>query len=230
MTSQQISKVWTVLSLALLYYALNTYLVTQGGTPIFGATLIVSTRIPAAMMGIPICSMLLLLLCSLIGMDYARKNRSDWADRIPLVGFEQIDTASREAKFYQGTVLTLLSVLPIVALVHFWSVFSEACAVTTRNPPTLIPSIWSWSALTSLNDPAPVCNIFHMQPGASGAPSIISCEGTNTLLPGLEPTAFAVLTVAAAGVLIVLSPSPQDRSEHGREISQALVVLQLQPP
>ena len=43
MTPQQISKVWAVLSLALLYYALNTYLVTQGGAAIFGATLIVST-------------------------------------------------------------------------------------------------------------------------------------------------------------------------------------------
>jgi hypothetical protein len=197
MTSQQISKVWTVLSLALLYYALNTYLVTQGGTPIFGATLIVSNRIPAAMMGIPICSVLL-LLCSLIGMDYARKSRSNWADRIPLVGFEQIDTGSREAKFYQGAILMLLSVLPVIALIHFWSVFSEAYAVTTKNPPAVIPSIWSWSALTSLSDPARVCNILHIQPGASGAPPTISCEGTNTLLPGLEPTAFAVLTTAAA--------------------------------
>jgi hypothetical protein len=202
MTSQQISKVWTVLSLASLYYALNTYLVTQGGAPIFGATLIVSNRIPAAMMGIPICS-LLLLFCSIIGIDYARKSRSNWADRIPLVGFEQIDTTSREAKLYQGTMLALLSVLPVVALIHFWTVFSEAYAVTTKNPPAAIPSIWSWSALTSLNDPARVCNIFHLQPGASGAPATISCEGTNTLLPGLEPTAFAVLTLAAAGTTIL---------------------------
>lgn len=199
MTSQQISKVWAVLSLALLYYALNTYLVTQGGAPIFGATLIVSNRIPAAMMGIPICSTLL-LLCSLIGMDYARKGRANWADRIPLVGFEQIDTGAREAKFYQGAMLAVLSVLPVIALIHFWIVFSEAYAVTTKNPPAVIPSIWSWSALTSLNDPARVCNIFHLQQSTSGAPATISCDGTNTLLPGLEPTIFAVLTVAAVGI------------------------------
>jgi hypothetical protein len=216
MTPQQISKVWTVLSLALLYYALNTYLVTQGGAPIFGATLIVSNRIPAAMMGIPICS-LLLLVCSLIGMDYTHKSRSNWADRIPLVGFEKIDTASREAKFYQGTMLALLSALPVVALIHFWSVFSEAYAVTTKNPPAVIPSIWNWSALTSLSDPARVCNIFHLQPGASGSPPNISCEGTNTLLPGLEPMAFAVLTLAAAAVTFlfwwqVFRPGSANRS------------------
>jgi multisubunit Na+/H+ antiporter MnhC subunit len=70
MTPQQISKVWTVISLVLLYYALNTYLVTQGGNEIFGTKLIVTSRIPAAMMGIPICSALL-LVSSLIGIDYA---------------------------------------------------------------------------------------------------------------------------------------------------------------
>jgi hypothetical protein len=202
MTSQQISKVWTVLSLALVYYSLNTYLVTQGGAAIFGATLIVSIRIPAAMMGIPICS-ILLLLCSLIGADYAGKDHLNWTDRIPLVGFDQIDTATREAKLYHGTMLALLSFLPAVALIHFWSTFSEAFAVTTKNPPVQIPSIWSWSALTSLNDPARVCNIFHVQPDSSSGTPAISCEGTNTLLPGLEPSAFAVLTAAAACATLV---------------------------
>jgi hypothetical protein len=83
----------------------------------------------------------------------ASMSRADWADRIPLVGFEQIDNASREGKLYQGAMLAILTVLPLIALIHFWMVFSEAYAVTTKNPPELIPSIWSWSALTSLNDP-----------------------------------------------------------------------------
>ena len=196
MTTQQISKVWTALSLALLYYAVNTYLVTQGGNAIFGATLIVGYRIPAAMMGIPICSVLL-LVCSVIGIDLAVKNSENWAGRIPLVGFEKIDTGSREAKFYQGTMLVLMSVVPIIALIHFWSVFSGAHVVTTKNPPVTIPSIWSWSALTSLDDPARVCNTFDVQVGAS------SCKGTNTLLPGLEPTVFAVLTIAAIGATVL---------------------------
>src|SRR6185436_18018877 len=34
----------------------------------------------------------------------------------------------------------------------------------------------------------------------------------------------------AVEMAVVLLPSPQDRSEHGRKISQALVVLQLDPP
>jgi hypothetical protein len=220
MTPHQMSKVWTVLSLALLYYAMNTYLVTQGGSPIFGATLIVTNRIPAAMMGIPICSVLL-ILSSLIGWDYAAKNGASWADRVPLVGFENINTASREAKFYQGTMLATMSVLPVIALIHFWSVFLEAYAVTTKNPPAQIPSIWSWSALTSLNDPARVCNIFHAQPGAPGAPPTISCEGSNTLLPGLEPTFLAVLSLIAAGVTILFWSRVFLRASRGKRSASA---------
>src|SRR4029077_1141469 len=34
----------------------------------------------------------------------------------------------------------------------------------------------------------------------------------------------------AVEMAVILLPSPQDRSEHGREISQALVVHQLAPP
>jgi hypothetical protein len=45
-TLQQISKLWTVIGLFLLYYVLNTWVVTQGGQEIFGAKLIVSNRIP----------------------------------------------------------------------------------------------------------------------------------------------------------------------------------------
>jgi hypothetical protein len=190
MTAQQMSKVWTVVSLGLLYYALNSYLATQGAGPIFSATLIISNRVPAAMLGIPICS-ILLLLSSLIGIDFARKNGPAWADRIPLVGFEKIDTTAREAKAYQGFMLAVLSFLPAVSLVHFWILFCKADLVTTKNPPRLLTSIWDWSELTSLDDPARICNVLHRQPE-------LSCEGNISILPGLEPTIFAIATLAAA--------------------------------
>jgi hypothetical protein len=187
---------------------LNTYLVTQGGNEIFGATLIVSKRIPAAMMGIPICSVLL-LLSSLIGMDYARKNGPSWSDRIPLVGFEKIDAGSREGKLYQGTMLCLLSILPFISLIHFWVLFSKADVVTTKNPPQRIASIWSWTDLKSIDDPARICTELKLDPQ-------ISCEGNITILPGLEPTAFALLTIAAASAAIAFWWSVPSRNKAGR--------------
>jgi hypothetical protein len=190
MSTSQISKVWTVVSLALLYYALNSYLVTQGGAAIFSAALIVSNRVPAAMLGIPICS-ILLLISSLIGIDFARKTGPAWPDRIPLVGFEQIDTKTPEAKTYQGFMLAVLSLLPAVSLIHFWILFCKADLVTTKNPPRLLSSIWDWAELVSLDDPARICNVLQREP-------TLSCDGNITILPGLEPTLFAMVTLATA--------------------------------
>jgi hypothetical protein len=193
-TYQQISKIWTVVSLFLLYYALNTYLVVQGGAAIFGATLIVSNRVPAAMVGIPICS-LLLILASLVGIDHSGKTGPGWSDRIPLVGFDSIDPSTREAKIYQGAMLFLFSVLPIVSIIHFWTVIWSANLVTTKNPPEPIASIWSWGKLVSFNDPARICTFYHQEPA-------VSCEGNVTILPGLEPTLFALLTLLAFGTVV----------------------------
>jgi hypothetical protein len=198
MTREQISKIWTVVSLFLLYYAVNTYLVTQGGQPVFGATLISISRIPAATLGIPICS-LLLIVCSLIGINYAHKSEPMWAARIPLVAFEKIDVRSREGKIYQGTMLAALTLLPLVSLVHFWNLFATADLVTTKNPAVHIPSVWSWSALTSLDDPARICSVLRV---GSNPPGSLSCEGNMSVLPGLEASAFVLVTFAAAVVTI----------------------------
>jgi len=190
-TLPQISKVWTVVGLFLLYYVLNTWIVTQGGQEIFGAKLIVTGRIPAALWGIPI-GCVLLLLNSLVGLHYARRTGPGWHNRIPIVGFETIDTDSREGRFYQGTMLGLLSFLPAVALVHFWRLLQEAIVVTTGNTPRRLDSIWDWSPLKdSWNDPARICTNYIVEAGK------ITCEHNTTILPGFEPAVFALLTLAA---------------------------------
>jgi hypothetical protein len=187
MTPQQIGKVWVVISVFLLYYALNTWIVTQGGNEILGAKLIVTPRIPAAMMGIPICS-ILLVITSLIGKDYAERTGTRWHNRVPILGFESIDTCTREGKLYQGAVIALLSLVPAVSLIHFWRLFATAHVVTTKNPTEKIDGIWSWSALTKFDDPARICT------DLDETADKISCQGNITILPGLEPTVFAVLT------------------------------------
>src|SRR5262249_18997331 len=151
---------------------------------------IAANRIPAAMWGIPIGSVLL-LLNSLVGLHYARRTGPDWHNRIPIVGFDSIDTSSSEGQYYQGTMLGLLSFLPAIALIHLWRLFHGARVVITGDPPRDASSVWDWSALTSLNDPARVCTNYI-------ADKAIACEKNATVLPGLEPTVFAVLTLAAA--------------------------------
>jgi hypothetical protein len=98
---------------------------------------------------------------------------------------------NEEAKTYQGFMLAVLSLLPAVSLIHFWILLCKADLVTTKNPPRLLSSIWDFSELTSLDDPARICNVLHREPS-------LSCDGNITILPGLEPTLFAVVTLAAA--------------------------------
>jgi hypothetical protein len=196
MSEQQISKVWTVIGLFLLYYVMNTWIVTQGGQEIFGAKLIVSSRAPAAMWGIPVAS-IALLLNSVVGTYYARRTGPRWSNRVPVVGFEKINPDSREGKFYQGSMLALLSLVPTVALVHFWRLLILSNVVTTDDPPRPVSSIWSWSALTTLNDPARICT------DLAHDGNTLRCLNNATILPGLEPTLFAILTLATAVVVIM---------------------------
>jgi len=188
-TQVQIAKVWLVLSLVLLYYALNSWLVSQGGNEIFGVKLIVSNQVPAAMIAIPICGVLL-ICTSWIGRLHAVRGGDLWHRRIPIVGFESIDTASKEGRLYQGFMLVVFSLLPILAMLHFWRIFWSAEVMLSDTK--AFTTIWDWSAMTV---PARICT--HHQVAEE------ICAGNATILPGLEPLIFAAISVAAL-VLAVL--------------------------
>ncbi|WP_156908827.1 hypothetical protein [Bradyrhizobium murdochi] len=159
--------------------------------------MIVGNRVPAAMWGIPL-TCIVLLVNSLVGLRYAQPTPpGHWHDRIPIVGFESIVTNSPEGKVYQGVMLFLLSLLPAAVLIHFWRIFNSAKVVTTDDPPKLVSSIWDWSALAKLDDPARICTDV-IREGRK-----MTCEKNATLLPGLEPTLFAVLTAVAVLALVI---------------------------
>jgi hypothetical protein len=203
MSPKQLGKLWTVIGAILLYYALNAWIVTQGGHEIFGMRLVAANRVPAAMVAIPICA-LLLIATSAIGILYALRTEPRWPDRIPVVGFETLNTKAPESKVYQGAMLFLLSILPALSLIHFWRMFTQAKLVTTSRPPALIASVWDWSKLTSWDDPARICTtVRETAPAPPSTAPGISCEGGATVLPGIEPTLLAVLTGLAAAAMIL---------------------------
>ncbi|TGP52549.1 hypothetical protein EN873_14860 [bacterium M00.F.Ca.ET.230.01.1.1] len=193
MTQSQLSKVWFVVSALLLYYALNSWVVAQGGEEIFGAKVVMKARVPAVMIAIPICS-ILLTLTSLVGRLYSLRAGSKWHERIPVVGFEGIDTGSREGRVYQGVMITVFSLLPAIALVYFWCTFLSATVMLNDGKKDPGASLWDWSQLRTLNDPARICTEFHKELADP-------CIGNATVLPGLEPTIFGALTLAAVVVL-----------------------------
>jgi hypothetical protein len=188
MNAKQLGKLWTALCGFLLYYAMDSWLVTQGGKGIFGAHLVSEDRVPVAMLAIPICSVLL-MVGALVGRDYARMiDGTDWAARIPVVGFESLDMSKTDARIFQAAVIFAFTVLPIGALIHFWLTFNAAKVISNTEPPRPIKSIWDWSGLSSIGDPARACTSL----SDSG-----KCLGNATIFPGLEPWIFVALTGAA---------------------------------
>jgi len=96
-TQAQIGKIWFVVSAVLLYYALNTWIVVQGGNEIFGAKLVVSNKTPAAMIAIPICT-ILLFSASCIGRFFALRGCALCHRRIRMVCGDDGGTDSREGR------------------------------------------------------------------------------------------------------------------------------------
>ena len=195
MTQSQLGKIWLVVSALLLYYALNSWIVVQGGNEVFGAKLVVSNKAPAAMIAIPICA-ILLFVSSCIGRLYAVRSQAPWHRRIPIVGFEEIDTGSAEGRLYQGAIISVFSIGPAAALIFFWHAFVTAKVMANDGTKQLV-GLFDWTILArTMNDPARICTDFNKD-----LPD--PCVANGTVLPGLEPTLFALLTLVAAIALLV---------------------------
>jgi hypothetical protein len=192
MTPEQLARIWSLTSLFLVYYVLNAWLVSQGGSEVFGAKLIAEGRVLPVVTAIPIGSMILIITSS-VGRLYAARQGAKWHERVPVVGFEKITTGSREGKTYQAVMFGTFSVLPWLGMIHFCSEALDAKVVTTDS--TRLISLWDWSVWEwwkpfSGGQPALMCERYIDDP-------LPKCEHGFTMLPGLEPALFALLIAAA---------------------------------
>ena len=87
-------------------------------------------------------------------------------------------------------MIAVFSLLPAFAMIYFWHSFLNAKVMLNDGSKSLIDSVWDWSKLNTLDDPARICTDFNKD-----LPD--PCIGNGTVLPGLEPTIFGVFTVAA---------------------------------
>ena len=193
MTRDHYGKIWKFVGAILLYYALNTWIVTQGGNEVFGAKLVSADRAPASVIGIFICSILLVLVC-LLGRSYARAAGEAWHDRIPVLALDGLDTGSREGKWYQRAVLFCFTILPAAAILHFWDLVRDAEVVSTNtNEPV---SRWDWSyTFQHWSDAARICSIYDKSDKNP-------CKDSGTFLPGLEMWLLIIVTAIAAIALM----------------------------
>lgn len=187
MTQSQLAKIWVSLGLFLLYYSLNSWIVTQGGQEIFGAKLVLSTRVPAALIAIPLCSVVM-MAWAIVGTFYARRDGQTWYYRIPVAFFDSIDTGSAEGRIYQAANFGLVLILPLCALAHFWDIVLSAPLLSTGPAPHAV-GLWDWNALGNWDNPARLCGALE----GDGTKCVDGC----TILPAVEPGLFALLSAGA---------------------------------
>jgi hypothetical protein len=133
MDKKALTAIWTGLSLAAVYYAINTYLVSQGMSTIFGTPVVDVRPIPSALFGLIIVPSIL-IPSGLVGALHAWRHGSQWHERIPTVFLKKLDTASMEGKVYQVVVLIIVLVVPTVAVLHFWDKINcSDCIFDTNN-------------------------------------------------------------------------------------------------
>jgi len=164
MTQSQLGKIWVAIGLFVLYYSLNSWIVCQGGEEIFGAKLVLPTRIPAAFIAIPICSVAL-MAWTIVGTTYAHRSHGAWHHRIPVVFFDGIETGTTEGRIYQGTCFFVVLLLTLGALAHFWDVVSGATVLASKAPFEPV-SLWDSGTLGDWNDPARICTSVDPKTGA----------------------------------------------------------------
>jgi hypothetical protein len=185
-------QLWAGVSLFLLYYAVNTWIVTQGGNEIFDAKLVTSNRVPAALVGIAICGVLM-AVASIFGLLFAAGGRR-WNDRIYVVWLKGLRLNTRSGDGYLGGMFFVVTLLPVLAMVHFWRLMLLAPVMDRDgNRKT---DVFDWApTIRTLNDPARICSDW-----IGGADP---CSGSATFFPGLEPLLLGVVTAVAAAALLL---------------------------
>lgn len=134
MTAAHYSRLWLAVGLVLVFYSLNSWIAGQGGKPIFNIELVDDRPVASALIALPICAVLLTLLCR-IGVRFAKASPRArvWHQRMPLVGLEGVRTGSPEGRLYQGFFLLVFVGLPTAALVYFADRVRKAKVFDTEN-------------------------------------------------------------------------------------------------
>jgi hypothetical protein len=192
MNREHYGQLWAGVSILLVYYALNTWIVTQGGNEIFDAKLVVSNRVPAAVVGIAVCGVLI-AIASTFGVLVAAGGPG-WTDRIHVIWLKGLRAGACSGKGYLGGVFFLVTALPALAMIHFWRLMVLA-SVMDRDG-IRKTDVFDWAPTRrTLNDPARICSDW-----IGGTDP---CSGNATFFPGLEPLLLAVITAIAAAALLL---------------------------
>lgn len=126
MSKEQITKVWAAIAIVLLFYALNTYISSQGGAPLFGVPLLTTQRETAALYALIICPPMLFVAVAFGELYLGRYGaKRKWLG-IPPAFIGELDVGHRESRAYLVAVVVLAYVVPMLSFFHFARIVAGA--------------------------------------------------------------------------------------------------------
>lgn len=140
-TKNSLTTIWSSLSVFLVFYSLDSWLATQGQKPLFSRIIDERPSI-AALFGIPVGSVLLLLSIWMLFSYMKHFHRDTWDSKYPLFSNLELNTGTRESKIFQGFCLFIFLIIPIAAQVHFMNKFLGGTAIFKDNCASVSVSIY----------------------------------------------------------------------------------------
>ena len=137
MGQETLNRIWSVITVTLLYLSLNAWSLSQQwqlslpGNPFKDGKF---TPHGVTLIALPLCGTLL-VITSLLTVTYARQSRAkSWASRFPRFANLPMNMAKFEGRFAQACSLSLLLIVPSLAQLHFGVKFLAGTAYrgTTR--------------------------------------------------------------------------------------------------
>ncbi len=184
MNDIQLAKAWSTIGLFLLVFSLDSWLRTQGLSPIFGSHLPHTERTAAALLGV-IINVIAAALLLRIAFSFTRRQPSGkLAARLPIAFYVSLETADKNAVSFQRIMYFLFHIFPLFAIFHFLKIVLSSqyyMSAECDNLQCKGVSLWQWP------DPYIWDNGFRLD----------NCNGV-TFFPVLEP----VLLVAVVSILV----------------------------
>lgn len=184
MSDIQLAKAWSTIGLFLLVFSLDSWLRTQGLSPIFGSHLPHTERAAAALIGFTVNIIAAFILLRIAFSFTRRQPSGKLAARLPIAFYVNLDTADKDAVTFQRTMYFLFHIFPLFATFHFLRIILSSqyyISAECKNHQDKGISQWLWP------DPYIWDNGFRLD----------NCNGV-TFFPVLEP----VLLLTLAGMLV----------------------------
>jgi hypothetical protein len=217
MSQSLLNKVWSFLTVLLLYLCLNVWSITQQWQLSFPGNPFKVESVTAnggTVYGVPLCGALLVLVAvetRIYAVRARKKHPHPWQERLPHFGDFNLDSAMGDAKAFQLIMLVALLLVPAAGIVHFELTFMSGtvrellpdCAVPPRvcckieptTPCACFQQFSGWSAM-----------LFHDHEAQKGAAWKYDPDPAKKAAPDFiqfwQPWSYLVISAAALGNLV----------------------------